>query len=33
MSAAIATQIATTAVGLGHGDPWVLAAGLAMFVA
>lgn len=33
MGAAIATQIATTAVGLGDGDPWALAAGLAIFVA
>src|ERR687895_2115362 len=33
MGAAIATQIATTAVGLGDGAPWVLAAGLAIFVA
>ena len=33
ISAAIAAQIATTAVGLGDGAPWVLAAGLATFVA
>jgi hypothetical protein len=33
MGAAIATQIATTAVGLGDGTPWVLAAGLAIFAA
>ncbi len=33
MGAAIATQIATTAVGLGDGAPFVLAAGLAVFVA
>jgi hypothetical protein len=33
MGVAIATQIATTAAGLGDGAPWVLAAGLAIFVA
>ena len=33
LGAAIATQIATTAVGLGDGDPWTLAAGMAIFVA
>ncbi len=33
MGAAIATQIATTAVGLGDGAPFVLAAGLAVFAA
>jgi len=33
MGAAIATQIATTAVGLGDSAPWVLAAGLAIFAA
>jgi len=33
MGAAIAAQIATTAVGLGDGAPWVLAAGLAIFAA
>ena len=33
MGAAIATQIATTAVGLGDGIGWALAAGLAIFVA
>ena len=33
MGAAIAMQIATTAVGLGYGAPLVLAAGLAVFVA
>ena len=33
MGAAITTQIATSAVGLGDGDPWVLAIGLAIFVA
>ena len=33
ISAAIATQIATTAVGLGDDAPWVLAAGLAIFAA
>jgi hypothetical protein len=33
MGAAVATQIATTSVGLGDGDAWVLAAGLATFVA
>src|SRR5215213_10091949 len=31
LGAAIATQIATAAVGLGTGAPWVLAAGLAVF--
>jgi len=33
MGAAIAAQIATTAVGLGDGPPWALAAGLALFTA
>jgi hypothetical protein len=33
MSAAIAVQIATTAAGLGNGDAWALAAGLAVFAA
>ena len=33
MGVAIAAQIATTAVGLGAGALWVLAAGLAIFVA
>jgi hypothetical protein len=33
MSAAIAAQIATTAVGLGEGAPWAVAAGLAVFAA
>jgi hypothetical protein len=33
MGVAIATQIATTAVGLGDGTAWVLAAGLALFAA
>jgi hypothetical protein len=33
MGAAIAAQIATTAVGLGDGNPWVLEAGLAIFFA
>lgn len=33
LGAAIATQIATTAVGLGEGIPWLLAAGLVLFVA
>ena len=33
MGAAIAMQIATTAVGLGYGAPLILAAGLAVFVA
>ena len=33
MGAAIAAQIATTAVGLGGDAPWVLAAGLAIFAA
>jgi hypothetical protein len=33
MSAAIAAQIATMAVGLGDGAPWTLAAGLAIFAA
>lgn len=31
MSAAIAAQIATTAVGLGADAPWAMAAGLAIF--
>lgn len=33
IGAAIATQLATTAFGLGDGAPWALAAGLALFVA
>jgi hypothetical protein len=33
MGAAIAAQIATTAVGLGAGVPWVMAVGLAVFAA
>jgi hypothetical protein len=33
VAAAIATQIATTATGLGDGALWALAAGLAIFVA
>ena len=33
IGAAIAVQVATTAVGLGDGDPWTLAAGLAIFAA
>lgn len=33
MSAAVAAQIATTAVGLGADVPWVMAAGLALFAA
>ena len=33
VGAAITTHIASTAVGLGDGAPWVLAAGLAVFVA
>jgi hypothetical protein len=33
MSAAIATQIATTAVAFGIGAPWLLVAGLVVFVA
>lgn len=33
MGVAIAAQIATAAVGLGAGRPWVLAAGLAIFAA
>lgn len=33
MGAAIATQIATTAIGLGDGALWALAAGLAVFAA
>jgi hypothetical protein len=33
MSAAVATQIATTAVGLGADVPWLMAAGLALFAA
>jgi hypothetical protein len=31
MSAAVAAQVATTAVGLGAEVPWVMAAGLAIF--
>jgi hypothetical protein len=33
LGAAIATHIATTAVGVTEGRPWVLGAGLAMFAA
>lgn len=33
MSAAVAAQVATTAVGLGADAPWVMAAGLALFAA
>jgi hypothetical protein len=33
ISVAVAVQIATTAVGLGAGVPWVMAAGLAVFAA
>ena len=33
LGAAIATQIATTAVGLGDDAPWALAAGLVLFAA
>ena len=33
LGVAVATQIATTAVGLGDGDPGTLAAGMAFFVA
>jgi hypothetical protein len=33
LGVAISAQIATSAVGLGDGDLWVLAAGLAIFVA
>jgi hypothetical protein len=33
IGAAIATHIATTAIGLGDGAPWLVAAGLAIFAA
>jgi hypothetical protein len=33
LGVAISAQIATSAVGVGDGDPWVVAAGLAIFAA